>query len=262
MTRIIPYLQSFLILLLISSLIFVADYFKLLGFIKQGGYFLTNPISIGLYKNKQTLGKQFYFIFASRRAAQENKALKEQLGEILSENARLKRTLSETEAQLIQEQHLDPKTYNLLAARPIGVDRFLRIDKGSQSGVSLGQAVVFKDNFIGKIVQISEEGASVQLLTDPDSKVAAFSQGLRGRAKGVAIGQFGSELLFDKILHEEPIVEGDLVYSEGTEGFLPRGLVLGKVISVIAKESEVFKQAKLQQVFDTRDLELVFVLQN
>ena len=64
----------------------------------------------------------------------------------------------------------------------------------------------------------------------------------------------------DKILHEEKIAVDDLIYSEGGEGFLPRGLILGRVSEVTGKENELFKQAKVQPTFDLRDLELVFVI--
>lgn len=260
MDRVIPNLRIFLILLFLSIIIFILDTIHLLILPKQVISYITNPISFGIYQTSQTLGKQFYFVFQARFAAQENKALKEQIGKLLSENASLRKKLAETESLLSQEKHLDPLTYNLVSAHPVGVGRFLKIDKGLSEGIALGQAVVFNDNYIGKVVQISEKSSNVQLTTDPDSKVAAFSQGLAGKAKGVLIGQFGSDLMFDKILHEEKINVGDLVYSEGTEGFLPRGLILGKVSQVLERENEVFKQAKVQLNFDIKDLELVFVI--
>lgn len=227
---------------------------------KQFGFFVTNPISFGIYRVKQSLSNQFYFVFAARKAGQENLALKEQLGQLISENANLQRKLAETEAQVEQSHSLSPKTYNLLAARPVGVDRFLKIDKGSLDGVKAGQAAVYKDNYIGQVAVVSEKGASVKLTRDPDSKVAAFSQGKDGRAKGVVKGEFGLEIIMDKILHEEPIEIGDLVYSEGTEESLPRGLVLGRVVSVMDQQNQVFKKAKIEPLFDLRDLELVFLI--
>lgn len=236
------------------------DLFHLLSLPKQALAYITNPISFGLYQTNKNIGKQFYFIFAARTSSQENKALKEQLGQLLSENARLRKDLAEVQSLVSQEKHLDPTTYNLEPARPIGISRYLKIDKGSESKIKKGEAVVFNDNFVGKIIHVSEKASSIQLLTDPDSKVAAFSQGLQGKAKGVLIGQFGNALVLDKILHEEKISVGDLVYSEGTEGFLPRGLILGRVTEVLEKENEVFKQAKLQPNFDIRDLDLVFVI--
>ena len=261
MSKALPNLQLFLFLIFLSLIFLLLDNFHFFDFAKKLAYFITNPISFSIYKINQSISRQFYFISAARQSSQENKALKEQIGTLLSENAKIRQKLAELEAQVTQEKFINSKTYNLIAARPIGLSRYLNIDKGTDSGLKVGQAVVFKDNFVGRIVNISPALASIQLLQDPDSKIAAFSQGLEGKAKGVLLGQFGTDLIMDKILHEEKINEGDLVYSEGTEGFLPRGLILGKVISVAERENEVFKQAKVRPVFDIRDLELVFVIQ-
>lgn len=261
MDRVIPNLKLFIILFLISLLIFILDLNNLLSFPKNFVSLITNPISSVFYTISKNTGKQFYFIFQARFAAQENKALKEQNGKLLSENANLRKSLAESQALISQEKYLDPAIYNMVSAHPIGIGRYLKIDKGTTSGIKIGQAVVFNDNYVGKIIQVSEKASNVQLLKDPDSKVAAFSQGLEGKGKGVLVGQFGSDMLFDKVLHEEKIKIGDLVYSEGTGEFLPRGLILGRVISVVELENEVFKQAKIQSNFDLRDVELVFVIQ-
>ncbi len=260
MDRVIPNLRVFLVLSVSSLIIFILDTFHFLVVPKQVAFYITNPISFGIYNTSQKVGRQFHFIFAARNASEENKTLKKELGQLLSENAGLRKSLAETESLLSQENHLDPKTYNLQAARPIGLGKYLKIDKGSDSNIKKGQAVVFNENLIGRIIEVSQKSSNIQLLADPDSKVASFSLARQGRAKGVLIGQFGSETLMDKILHEEQISVGDLVYSEGTEGFLPRGLILGRVSEVLKRENEVFKQAKVSPVFDIRDLELVFVI--
>lgn len=241
-------------------MIFVSDLFHFLQIPKKAAFYITNPISFGIYDSKRNLGRQFYFLFLVRRAGQENKALKEQIGKLLSENALLRKNLAEEEAQSQQFKHLDTQTYNLLPARPIGLSRYLKIDQGLASGVKLGLPVVSNDNLVGRIVSVSEKSSKVQLLSDPDSKLAAFSQNLEGKAKGVLIGQFGTEAIMDKILHEEKISVGDLVYTEGLEDFLPRGLILGRVAQVLVRENEIFKQAKISPNFDVRDLELVFVI--
>lgn len=260
MVKAIPNLRLFLLLVFLSLIIFLADSVHFLDFAKRAAFYLTNPLTFGLYSTNQQIGRQFNFIFEARLAARENKALKEQMGDLLSENASLRKKLAETESLLSQEQYLDPKIYNLIPARPIGLSRYLRIDKGDSNSIKVGQAVVFKDNFIGKVIEISSQAANVRLLSDPDSKVAAFSQGLSGKARGVLAGQFGTDFLFDKILHEEQVKAGDLVYSEGTEGYLPRGLILGRVKEVMERENEIFKQAKVEPVFSLKDLELVFVI--
>lgn len=261
MDRVIPNLKMFLALILLSILIFILDNMKILNWPKQAAFYITNPISFGIYNTSKNIGKQFSFIFTARSASQENKALKEQMAKLFSENATLRKSLAETESLLSQEKHLDPSNYNMLPARPVGLSRYLKIDKGSKSGVKVGQAVVINDNFVGKIILVAPAASNIQLLTDPDLKVSAFSQNKEGKAKGILVGQFGVDVLLDKILHEEKISVGDIVYSEGLEEFLPRGLILGKVTQVLERENEIFKQAKVQPVFDIRDLELVFVIQ-
>lgn len=260
MSKAVPDLKTFLLLVFLSLGLFILDSTSLLNLPKQTVFYITNPISFGIYNTSRNIGKQFYFIFEARKAGQENKALKVSLGELFAENAELHKKLSQMQTLVDQGKYLDPNTYNLLPARPIGLGRYLKIDKGTTSGVKAGQAVVFKDNFVGKVIDVSLQASLVQLLTDPDSKIAAFSQNKDGKAKGVLAGQFGTEVILDKVLHEEKISEGDLVYSEGLEDFLPRGLVLGKVTKVIDQENEVFKQAKVQPIFDITDLELVFVM--
>lgn len=260
MDKIIPDFKIFMTVIFLSLAVFVLDSFHFLTLPKRLAFYVSNPISFGLFSSSKSFGRQFYFIFQARLSIQEVKALKEQIGQLLSENAKIRKNLAETQSLLSQEKHLDPQTYNLLPARPIGLSRYLKIDKGSQDRVKVGEVVVFNENLVGRIVSVSDNAASVQLLIDPDSKVAAFSQGFEGKAKGILMGQFGTDIIFDKILHEEKINIGDLVYSEGTEGYLPRGLVLGRITQVMEQQNELFKRAKVQNIFDPRDLDLVFVI--
>lgn len=252
----------FLTLVFISGIFLVTDYLGFMTLPKQFLQTVTAPIQYGLYKTSNNFGKQFEFIFLARRSVQENKALTEQLTQILSENATLRKKLGELAAFSEQTKSLNPQTFNLEAARPIGINRYLLIDKGSDNGLKPNQAVVYKDNFIGKTFEVSPKRSTIILSSDPDSHIAAFSQNNEGRAKGVLSGQFGADLLMDKILHEEKIAIDDLVYSEGTEVEIPRGLILGRVSEVIEKDAEAFKSAKVKPIFDVRNLDLVFVVTN
>lgn len=253
-------LKIVLILVLISVLLAALDSFKILNAPKGLLQVVTVPIQYGLYKSSNGVSRQFMFVLQARQAAQENKALGEQMAQILSENANLRQKLAEAQSFLDQEKTLSDETFNLTPARPIGFSRFLNIDRGSDDGLKSNQAVIFKDNFIGRVKEVDPKKARVLMASDPDSKISAFSQSDSGKAKGVLVGQFGSEMLLDKILHEEPIKVGDLVYSEGAEVEIPRGLILGQVSEVIQKDNEIFKQAKVKPVFDIGELELVFVV--
>lgn len=254
--------RLFLSLVLLSMLIFLFDKINLLKLPKSGLQYVSLPIQYGLYQSGKNITSQLDLLISARLAAQEKKVLQKQMGELLSENAVLKRRLVESEVRIEQQNFLSPKIFNMVSARPIGLDRYLLIDQGSDNGIQPNQVVVFKDNYIGQIKEVTPRLSKVLLQHDPDSKIAAFSQGPNGRARGILQGQFGSQLLMDKILHQEPVDEGNLVYSEGTEGRLPRGLILGTVIQVHKRANEVFKQAVVKPVFNLSDLELIFVITN
>lgn len=254
--------KTFFILIIISLLIFATDSYNFLNLPKSLIQQVTAPIQYGLYKSASSVTRQLQFVVLARRAAQENKALEEQLAQVLSENARLRKELSETQGFLEQQKSLDPQTFSLVAVRPLGVNRYLIIDKGLDDGLKVGQAVIYKENYIGSIKEVSPKRSQVLLVTDPDSHIGAFSSNPQGKAKGVLDGEFGSEMVMNKILHEELIEVGDLVYSEGTEVRIPRGLILGQVSEISSKDNEIFKSAKVKPVFDLSSLDVVFVVTN
>lgn len=252
--------KIFALFFALSLLIFVFDNLGFLNFPKQLLQTLTVPVQYGLYKTSRNIGDQFSFIKDARTTSLQNRALKIQYAEVIAENAALQKKLRETEDLIDQYNKLSPQTFDLLPARVIGVERYIIIDKGLSDGILENQVVTYKDNYLGRIKNVTSKSSQVVLSTDPESKIAVFSQTDVGRAKGILQGQFGSELLMDKILHEETINMGDLVYSEGTEGKLPKGLVMGKVTQVMERQNEIFKQAKVEPIFKIVDLDFVFVI--
>jgi rod shape-determining protein MreC len=254
--------KAFYILLLSAILLILIDNTAILNLPKSLIQQVTSPIQYGFYRTSINVGKEFGFVFVVRQTVQENKALKQQLSQILSENAVLEKQLSETKALLTQQSALNAQTFTLLSAHPIGIARYLYVDRGADDGVKVGQVVVFKDSFLGRVSSTAPKKSQIMLLTDPDSHVAAFAGNGDKRAKGVLSGQFESEMLMDKVLHEEQVNPGDLVYSEGSELEVPRGLVMGQVSEVLNRDNEVFKQAKVKAVFDISTLDLVFVVTN
>lgn len=252
--------KIFLTFLLISTTLIFTDRFGLLDIPKSIIQTVTVPIQFGLYRLSVDTSRQLEFMIMARRASQENKALNEQLAQVLSENADLRRRLAEVEGFLQQQNTLSPKEYNLIPARPIGTGRYLLLDKGASDGIRINQTVIFKDNYIGQVKYVSPHRAQVMLASDPDSKLASFAANKDGQAKGILNGEFGSDIIMDKILHKEPVAPGDLVYSEGTGSQTPRGLILGRVSEVMSNDNEVFKQAKVKPVFESGSLDIVFVI--
>lgn len=260
MKAVVADLRLVLTLILISLLLLGLDLINLLYYPRLALETVTVPIQVGVYQSSKLVSRQLESIFTARFAAQENRALRSQLAELIMEKSALQRKTRELQAMLDQQESFDLQTFDLIPARPIGSGRYLIIDKGSDYNLAPGQVVLFKDHYIGTTRFVSSKTSQVMLASDPDSKVAVFSQNRSGRARGIIQGQFGSEMLMDKILHQEPVEVGDLVYSEGLEGKLPRGLVVGQVAEVYLKENEIFKSAKVKAVLESSNLDLVYIM--
>jgi rod shape-determining protein MreC len=250
------------LLLLLSIFIILLDSRGLFYFPKKTLQYLTVPIQYGLFSSSKSLRQQASFIWGSRTAAKENIALQRQLSDLLIENANLRKQLSETQAVLGQQTSINPQTFNLLAARPVGQGRYLQIDKGAGDGVVFGQVVIFKDSYIGTVTSVQPHSSQVLLPFDPSSKVSVYSQNAEGRSKGILQGQYGSQVIMNKILHKEPIAQNDLVYTDGNDGNIPKGLVVGTITSIYENPNEIFKVAQVKPVYSITDLDVVFVMRN
>lgn len=251
-----------LIFLLISVALFLLDSLGILNPLRGASNFAFTPIQIGIFQTGFKIKNQFDFIFSVKTATNENRALKEQLSGLLIENATLRKELSATKLLVAEQTVISPTTYNLLPATIIGTSRYLIIDKGVESGLKVGMPVIFKDSLIGQLKEITLGRSTVILTSDPDSKISSMIQSSGVKTKGILTGQFGHALLLDKILHQEPVAVGDLVYTEGLETILPKGLVLGSVAEVYTRDNEVFKQARVKPIFDASSLDLVFIITN
>ncbi len=255
-------LKLLFVLLFISVFIAIIDTFKILEFPKRELSLICVPIEIGIYDTGVKAENQFLFIWNARKAGQENRALRLQLAQLSSDKARLEQQLAETQAQIAQNKVLSLNSFQTIVARPIGEGRYLILNKGSEDGVAVGDTVVYLNNYIGQVKSVSPRTSSIQLLADPDSTLAVYSQSERGKAKGILQGQFSSVIIMGKILHQEPISVGDLVYSEGIENNLPKGLVMGTVSKVNDNPNEVFKTAEVKPNFEVSDLEIVYIIKS
>lgn len=254
--------RLFLTLLIISVLLMFFDSFSIFYPVKSVIQVVATPIQVGLYTTNLKMARQLEFIKSARNASQEKKALQSQLALVLSENAHLRRKLSEVQTFVAQQEALNPQTFNLLPARVIGFSRYLKIDKGSDDGLKINQGVVIKDNLVGQIKAVGSKQSEVMLISDPDSKIVAIAYKDGGKAKGILNGQFGAEMLLDKVLHQEPLKKEDLIYTDGAEGKFPRGLILGQVLEIEEQETQLFKQAKVKPLFNISDLDIVFVIRD
>jgi rod shape-determining protein MreC len=189
--------------------------------------------------------------------------------ELLSENSQLRAELNEMREQSIQNGRLrrllafvDDLDMAALPAQVIGEDistwaRTLIIDKGTNSGLYNGQAVVSADGVVGRIIKVAPTSARVLLITDGSSAVASLVQ--RTRARGVVRGR-GDDLSVEYSLSSADIRVGDLLVTSGMGGVFPKGLRLGLVTAVEKDQYGLFQRLTASTTVDFDHLEEVLVI--
>jgi rod shape-determining protein MreC len=195
------------------------------------------------------------------------KKLEEKNLELLSQVTVFEKLKRENAALLDQFQTAYPQSAQLLKADIIGASSFVPgvsvpnvfiIDKGLKDNLKVGMAVVIKDNLVGVISQVSDNLSEVNIINNSLSSFTAKTQnGTVGIVKG------GASLTLDNILLSENIKEGETVLTKGSinsDGVgIPQDLIVGKIISVEKKPSDLFQKAKIESFVNFINLSTVFV---
>lgn len=138
--------------------------------------------------------------------------------------------------------------------------RFIIIDRGSSSGVALGDAVVAAGGLVGQVVEVTPFGSQVRLITDSSSGVAVLVQ--RTRANGIVRGALDGPLEMDFVDKKLAPVVGDVLLTSGMGGVYPKGIVVGEVTAVATPQTDLFPVISVTSRVDIARIEEVLVLKS
>lgn len=144
----------------------------------------------------------------------------------------------------------------------------IRVDKGSDDGVRVGQPVINEEALIGRVTEVFGGAAQVTLITDTTMKVPARS-GRRGEFGIVEPASAGNphDLVMKFTNPGAQIATGDRVVTRGTEpddrkqSLYPVGLPIGEVTR-IENEGTDTQEIHLRPFADMRSLDFVQILTN
>lgn len=133
------------------------------------------------------------------------------------------------------------------------------INVGSAQGVAEGMAVIGADGLVGRVTRVSGGYATVMLLTDPTSGVAARLA--RTRAAGLVRGTGDGRLVFDPVAADTSVRVGDTVVSQAYEGgVFPDGIPIGVVSKLEPSASGLVQRALVQPYVRPGSLDVVAVV--
>lgn len=224
--------------------------------------FITTPLQYaldGLISGSINFSNNYIFLLKTKEdnnfLLAQNRKLKKELNRLLEidyENQRLKRLL------LFKEQI----SYFMLPAQVFARDASLefesiRINKGSNTGVKTGMAVLNYEGVVGIIVRVASSFSDVLLVTDPNFSIDAMVQ--RSRVRGVVKGRSSNVSEMTYLNRLDDVLVGDTIISSGFAGFFPKGVIIGQVSKIDKKTFGVTQYVEIKPSVDFNKLEEVFV---
>jgi rod shape-determining protein MreC len=180
----------------------------------------------------QNLWTTYAYLRGVRR---ENRELRAEIGRMKIDDARISedaRMARRVQALLgFKEQYVD----STIAAQVIGTSgseqsRVLYLDKGSSDGVKIDMAVITPTGIVGKIVQVFPDSSQVLPINDQFSGVGAALKD--SRLQGILKGAANGATTLQYIMSDEKVVPGEEVITSGGDRIFPKGLPVGRVVSV------------------------------
>ncbi len=230
----------------------------------RGGFMtVTTPLRVvgsALTTPFQALGN----VFSNLTATQETLSdLREENERLLAKNAELQEEAQA--AKRLQDLLGLQSSYSLqsTAARIISTStdswsRTVVIDRGSSSGLAIGMPVTNSSGAIGQIIECGPTSATVRLIADENSSVSALVQS--SRAQGVLKGSAGGTLHLTLIATDQSVSVGDSVVTSGLGGVYPKGLPLGRVLSVNKNDGDLYYTIVVEPPSSAESFEEVLVI--
>ena len=164
-----------------------------------------------------------------------------------------------------------PQDFHGVAARVLtnpatSFDQTVTVDAGSNQGVAVEDVVVTADGLVGQVTRVFSNISRVMLITDPDSAVRSADANNLAAIGIVEHGSGTSSVVLSRVTKDKKVNVGDTVITAGSPGqgqlpsLFPRNINVGRVTSVNASDTDLFKQIQVQPFVDFSSLESVLVL--
>jgi len=207
---------------------------------------------------------------ATKGEPTELQKIKDENRDLLTKLATYQGQAKEMQALRDQFQTTTPQSSVLLPTQIIGLKAFLPgvslpeqlvIDKGTKDGVKTNDAIVYKNNLVGKVVIANEHVSLIDLSFRKGFSVTTTNE---ANALGISKGQGQGNILLDNVVLSDTLHTGDLVVSKGStdsdESGIPPNLVIGKITSIDKKASSLFQTAKVQPQVDITRVTTLFIV--
>lgn len=236
--------------------------------LKDGVNTLLSPFRIVGVKLKESAENISLYFKNMERLIEENR-------ELLEENRDLRDSLTEAQAKdeenIRLREYLEfKKTYNdytLCEANVIAHEgdaymTVMTLNRGSGDGIKKGMAVITTSGVVGSVFEVGYNWCKIRNIVEDSSGVGAYisRSGEIGIVEGDVMYKESNLCDLNYLSEDTDAKEGDIVYTSGLGSVYPRGLPIGKIVSVKKNSHDRTASAKVQTFVNFSDLKYVMII--
>ncbi|MFC6181421.1 rod shape-determining protein MreC [Lactiplantibacillus daowaiensis] len=202
---------------------------------------------------------------------QENQKLKKQVDQLAQAKVNAQTAQAENK-QLRKELKLNKSltsytavTANVLTRTPSSWMNQFVISKGATSGIKKNMPVMSQSGLIGRVVEVNQTNAKVELISNSSSSADKFAIQVTNKSgstvNGIVTGYDKSSNLIEmgSVTSKTKIEKGDKVVTSGLGGVTPKGLYVGTVASVKQDDYGLASEIRITPAANLSDLTVVTV---
>lgn len=256
----------------------IALFFMLRGaYTKTGATFAEKVTSLMIAPFQKAASKiyvsihdSFYDFIHAPSISDENKRLREENAQLLSQLALMEKLRSENRRMKeffgIKEENPD---YSMELADAVGRDaseRFFSftIDKGENDGIEKYSPCVTKEGLVGLVTAVGPNYAKVSTILDSTCEVGVkvLESGDIAVTEGTAHLALDGNLKLSYLPRDSKTKPGDLVTTTGIGGIFPEGLVVGRIKEVTPDSQGLTLNAVIEPLTDIRNVTEVMIIKD
>jgi rod shape-determining protein MreC len=223
------------------------------------------PIQRGLANIGAWTAKNWQALVEWRDLKETNEKLRTQVELLQTENIRLREYRRENawlREALGFRQELG---YAMLPAQVIARDpgnwlSSIIIDLGEEDGLEPGMGVVGPGGVVGSTRSVAKKTARVMLMIDPSSAIGGVSQRTGDLVLVEGLSESAGLARVKPLVRDADLKQGDIIVTSGLSVIFPKGLPIGRLVTVTAGDYGSFAGAFLEPTADLARLEYVFVI--
>lgn len=198
-----------------------------------------------------------------KNLSDENILLKERVGMLSVELARMKEIASENERLSLLMDFKERSNYKGTIAKIIARDstdwrKSVIINKGKKHGIKAHMPCATALGLIGTVAEVGPVSSKVMLITDPNSRVGVVLD--PSRESGLLVGFSEGEPRVIYLSLESAVKKGEKVLTAGFSAFFPEGLLVGEAVDIGVDKARLYKYAIVNTAENMGKLEEVICI--